>query len=842
MEKRNLKLSDKDIEELTKQDLVDNLFLAREQEREIQGCLQDMEEHEKAEQKKIEEKNKENEVKDPLWNVNENAATHANQQVSQQTEDESKTDNKRQKIDAAQATNMDIEESSGNQITNGAQMHDKLNAMSRTSDENEQDKKMDVDESVQNNRGDQTSKTVDAGNHDSNNIGEETQMETEQGIVEQSTSMEVEHSVNEKTNDVKMKHTKKDTYHMENNVANGWQRVLTKQEKKDQQNGDYQVPFSGLRGQPADNLLGMQVNEFTPAQEAIQNEDKNSPVVVTQEQNIYILRVNLATNTRATNHVPTFVKKFVRVLRTADATIKVLPFDKNNTNENDIITNEKDFPDTEDQIKKWAVGVKKTRFQKLQFSIKVAMTEKFGTLKDKIYDWCGKNACWVFFNNIDAENIFRAGWIQGLHPFFHNKNKVKDILTRGAPHLKERISVYTRNVVQSHFDEKKTKTVCEAIAVDGDHDYKNEILKMLCEAQRGLSAEYSEARFFPFRRNTYLNAEDQIIAMKSQNEYNDTTNVKDVAVTNPQTEYDIINQEVRYTFTNWISKFQVNGKELFSEVEVTDLGKVRLIYKSNFEPQVCELLANLYTHTVNAFGSVVGKNLLGDENIYIKKKDLHSAESSHAYQCAQHFRSLPKSTGKASSSRMKKPQRSYAQVTNSNQGGDNQEQNSNKQNSTEINSTGNANEDELHDQIAELSQTVNELKEQVAQTNKAENVVDSSQEYEDIQNKVEEQRKEFMDQLEEVKKDYKKDLKDTERNLVDMIDKKEEKFTKQLVGLKEFFKTSMKDTENKANERADAQKQTSDKILAILLGRQQGISEPPNVVEPKACSHYGAVR
>ena len=813
MEKRNVKLTQKEAEQMNREDIINNLFKAREQEREVQECMKDMEEYEKTEQSKSEQKVQQD-AADHIWNqtdINNTAHSHGlNNEASQTRSDKMETDNTEEHKNAQ--CHMDTDKVTKDSVDNSSQSPDAM-----------------METTVPSNEG--TSQVI----HTFPTV-EETEenakMETETSTIQDSP--------------MENKDQKTDTYFVENNVQNEWQKVLTKKEQKEL-NNNHKVPFTGLRGQPADNLLGMQVNEFTPAQEAIQNEDKNSPVVVSQEQGIYILRVLLQANTRATNHVPTFVKKFIRVLRTADATIKILPFDTKNTNANDIITNEKDFPDTEDKIAKWAVGVEKTRFQKLKFSIRVAMTEKFGVLKDKIYDWCGKNACWVFFNNIDAERIFRAGWIQGLHPFFHNKNRVKETITRCAPHLKDRISVYTRNVVQNHFDEKKTKTVCEAIAIDGDYDYKSEILKMLCDAQRDLTSEYTEARFFPFRRSTYLSAEDQIVAMKSQNEYNDTTNVKDVVVNNPRVHHNILNQNTQYDFLTWISKFQLNGGKIFSEVEETDLGKVRLIYKSNFEPQVCELMANLFTYTKNAFGSDLAKDMLGDESVYAKMKDLHSAESQHAYQCAQHFRSIPKDKVRDSSQRMRKPQRSYAQATKSKK---NEPRNDSKNEDEEMindsrdnNSTEENSQDSIvNEQIAELSQAVSDLKEQISQTKPVDPGSNQTQEMASIQIKVEENRKEFMDKLEDAKKVYTQELQKTETKLTKMIDQKEEKFTQQLTGMKEFFKDSLREGEERANARAEEQKQASDKILDILLGRGRGTEQPPNVVEPKACSHYGAVR
>ena len=61
--------------------------------------------------------------------------------------------------------------------------------------------------------------------------------------------------------------------------------------------------------------------------------NKKQVEIIGQRKCKHVYIVNLATNTKSTNHVPIF------------------PFDNNSKNANDIITNEKDFPDTEEAIK-----------------------------------------------------------------------------------------------------------------------------------------------------------------------------------------------------------------------------------------------------------------------------------------------------------------------------------------------------------------------------------------------------------------------------------------------------------------------------------------------------------
>ena len=824
---RNLILTDEEIAAKSRQEIIDNLFLAREQEKEIQACIKDMEEDELREENNVSDlQNEVNEQlgfeakDDEIWNGGSQLVTQESvkdmQLDSQRGNNVNDVPGKPSAVTTAKSQKADMSK------------EEKVHNTSHTKEQKENDEKMLSAEGTQMDR-DMDDNQNNVENDDRRMIIEPNEKKGDgQENIDNPSQKEQVVQLN-------------DTFYVENEIKNDW-KVVGKSKGVKKTDEAHAVPFRGLIGHSAQNLLGMTVNEYTPDKES---GNENSPMVVTQEQSMYILRVNLAAHTKETNHVPTFVKKFARVLRHADATLKILPFDLNNKNANDIITNEKDFPDVEEQIKKWAVGVRKTRYHKLEFSLRVEMTVTFRALKNMIFDWCSKNACYVVFNNIESEYIFRAGWIQGLHPFFHNRNTVRTILSKSAPHLRDKISVYSRTVVQKNKD--KSKTYCEALAIDGDFKHKDEILKMLCAAQRALKVAYKEAQYFPFRRTSYLTADDQRKAMKSQNLYNDSINMKDVEVAAPLKTYPIAKRKVDYNFIDWVNKFQVSGKLMFSEVEIADNGKVRLIYKSEYEPQVCELIANIYTHVEQAFGKDATIEMLGNEELYASKKDLYSAESMLAYECAQHFRSLPEKQGKETSSRMRKPARSYAQAakpkkskTVEKKDGNDiimQESNSTDDNSTDSNSTDNS----LHEQIAELSQVVTQLQEQVAQKNSGE-TTQSDESMRTMEIKVEENRKELLNKIEEAKQGYQKDLRDTENNLIVMIEQKEEKFTKQIAGMKEFFTENMQESEKRATARADEQKQASDQILQILLGRSQGNHETPKVVEPKASSHCGAVR
>ena len=67
------------------------------------------------------------------------------------------------------------------------------------------------------------------------------------------------------------------------------------------------------------------------------------------------MRVSLDIDRKTTN-VPSYAKKFFRILRQADSSIQLLPF-INLNNDNDILTNDKDLPMQMEEVAKCAVEV-----------------------------------------------------------------------------------------------------------------------------------------------------------------------------------------------------------------------------------------------------------------------------------------------------------------------------------------------------------------------------------------------------------------------------------------------------------------------------------------------------
>ena len=141
------------------------------------------------------------------------------------------------------------------------------------------------------------------------------------------------------------------------------------------------------------------------------------------ESSFCYLRARMQVNSRSA-HVPSLLKKLVRVLRENDPSLQILPFDLNSVLSSDtIIVHEDQFPDKEEYIREWVRGIVINRTQKLCFSLRITTKKSFRKLKDDIYETLNQQQWWVNFDDVRSESVFLVGWLKGIHPRGHSKEE-----------------------------------------------------------------------------------------------------------------------------------------------------------------------------------------------------------------------------------------------------------------------------------------------------------------------------------------------------------------------------------------------------------------------------------
>ena len=355
-------------------------------------------------------------------------------------------------------------------------------------------------------------------------------------------------------------------------------------------------------GHSGGNLRGENVGVYNTTTSEFIKPGGSNQEVIKLERNIFYARVTLAVSTNSM-HVPSSIKRFFQILRQADPTIQMLPFLQQDNNQQEIITNEKHIPNDEIKMKKWIAGTRLTQNKKLQFSIRLSNTMAFKNLRNTIFQWCKNNKCFVSFDSVKSEMIFRAGWIAGLHPTFYNRNNVKNNIIKNNPDLQDKIHIYAKTIWRTNPDEK-TRTITEAMVVDGAIEKKDEILMALFNMK--WAYPYMNAKFIPFKLSSQFNEFHQTKAMKLQNQYLHSIRGKVIVAKNTEQKFQSIQGDQELTLSQWLQSVSTEEKRLFVLAEDMTKQNIRIVYTKDNEIKVSNFIAKMFS----IFCGIFGKKML----------------------------------------------------------------------------------------------------------------------------------------------------------------------------------------------------------------------------------------
>ena len=602
--------------------------------------------------------------------------------------------------------------------------------------------------------------------------------------------------------------------------------------------GEKNFAFKGLR-HSAQNLLGVCANNlFVESKGKTLSNQGDSDTIDEATRTTFYIRVNLAMR-KDTNHIPTLIKKFVRIIRQADPTIQVLPFNEQDSHDSLIITNEGNLPDTEDELEVWVAGIHTTKFNKLGFSLRVSNTMQFKELKGIIFDWCKNNGCYVKFDFMKTDSIFRVGWIPNIHPIYHNRDKLKDHLIRNFPHLGPKIHVYPRNIyIQNH---DNTRTITEAIAIDGDYYARREIIKMLTTTS--IDQIYPQAMFLPFRTDDDLTTAHHRKAMETHNTYLASMYTKVLNVTDPSQRITYEGTKNNTTFIQWLSCFQVSGHALFQAIEPYD-NRVRIVYDKTNERTVAEIVMNLFFYIEDSFGQDAATRLLGDKEKYSKETETRKVQMSYSAACARKIGSLTTTSPEPPRMHRKTPTYYGKPPLSANKTNTNQSYASVTQNATSRQTdTSNATPPLDPDVVEKLQNTVNTLQTSIIMSEKNMESKLSKKFTDYINEKMENHKIKLSQEIESTKKELEQTMENTFNKITTMIDEKEKVVEFKITELANLIRGSQKQTNELADLRArqiqDDVQRANMKMLEEMRSLMT-LSKPPSVVEHR--SHRGELK
>ena len=392
-----------------------------------------------------------------------------------------------------------------------------------------------------------------------------------------------------------------------------------------------------------DNEKGVDISMFTPKtssdfkiNEPPENGEPQKENVVMLTERIFNIRIAYGLKHR-NHHIPTEIKNFVRVLRNIDSNIKILPFKEGTCTtyqDEEVVTNEKDLPDTKEQLAKWAAEIEISYNNKLHFSIRTASVLKFGEIRRHLYPWCSKTKSFVKFDDVGTKKIFGIGWILGIHPSFHNRNSLKSVLFKDAPNLMDKVVIYPRRV-WTDSDDNNQKTITNGIVIDGCFWHRDKILQHLCTFK--WTGDYRDATFIPFKVSEQFTKQHQRKAMQEQNIYLRDSWSKIINVSNSVGMLTCLETKRKFTFITWLKLCEIHGKRILKSVEYIDKEKVRIIYHKDNEYNVCNMLTHLFPAIEKQFGESIAIELLGNKENQMEQIKTKCLEHSYANICAKNI-------------------------------------------------------------------------------------------------------------------------------------------------------------------------------------------------------------
>ena len=362
-----------------------------------------------------------------------------------------------------------------------------------------------------------------------------------------------------------------------------------------------------LNGWNIDNALSTTNNNLHSRVFHPKSSDSNDPKVIPMSTQYFFIRANIATEGNGT-HTPSIVRRFFKALRNSDPTIQLQPFDRDDTDLNNILDTESLIPNDATSLLTWVRGLYSTA-KRLHFSIRVSHTCPLRELRTDIFGWCKTNRCYIDMDYINSEKLFSYGWICGLHPRLYNRNDLKSWIDSfdesGA--IGQKIKMYPRTIFTVDDDGKKTIT--NAIIIDGAIEDAKTIMTFLYSKIKW-SDRYPGATFVPFRTSATLTKADQRTAMEYHNNYLHSTYRKLVRVANPTTNYELEDGEVT-TFRDWLIQSKLHGANMIKGVETMKDDIVRIIYNKKHQAGVDFIMSTLQENVIEAFGKTIADEMLG---------------------------------------------------------------------------------------------------------------------------------------------------------------------------------------------------------------------------------------
>ena len=378
----------------------------------------------------------------------------------------------------------------------------------------------------------------------------------------------------------------------------------------------------------------------------------STPTTVnSKESSSFYVRVRM-TLKKSSAHVPSHIKKVIKLFRTTDNSTQLLPFESDVIlSQDNIIVHEDLHPDTEDFLKDWIRAIIVNRNNKLCFSFRISAKMSFKDLKAAMMDTLNTNGWWISFDTIEAESIQLLGWFRGIHPKIHNRKMLHSFINSHIPSLKNKFHIYSRAFKMKDPNTNK-EVATEAIALEGAFEDNNQALLQI--GQIPWSHCYGNVMFVQANLSREFTMSHRQKAYEVQNTYIKNTHTQ---IVETRDHFILAHQQGQpIYFADWLISRTVDNRRFLQRVELQTETLVRLIYHKDDRHLVSEAIVNLYENVTRYFSPQVAERLLGERAAHDAKLASYNAYSMYAQRCAQ---SLDKTVIKSAPTPLPKKKLTY---------------------------------------------------------------------------------------------------------------------------------------------------------------------------------------
>ena len=266
-----------------------------------------------------------------------------------------------------------------------------------------------------------------------------------------------------------------------------------------------------VNNDPQTGPTGVNIGMFTSTQEHISTPSSQSlnkaPSI--QEQNAVANKIPVSSVLKhivtcrfklhikgSSCNLPHLAKQVVKLFRSADSSLTILPF-HGGKDSNTVLDTEENLPHEEEAIKTWVVDSQIIR-DRLHFSMRFSCIKDIPFLAKRVFPWMKANRSYVKLDKITSDKISCLGLFEGLHPDFRNRGVFKQYclqhIKKYNPAIDPEISIFPRSVYAGAGLEKVES---RAVVIEVASELAEFVLQAISHPFEG---DYEQTTFVPFTK------------------------------------------------------------------------------------------------------------------------------------------------------------------------------------------------------------------------------------------------------------------------------------------------------------------------------------------------------